>query len=129
MKLIRLFITYLKRNENTGDIYAGHASGWAKNESPIEAEKIMKRRESSHHKSKDGFSAGNIDKFSKNKEAIIGREQLLIEKFRKEERSGNDRNAISPRKKDKMRRYIKAALKLFGAVSVVAIFLYLCSIV
>ena len=127
MQLLRLFITYIKRNEDTGQFYAGHASGNTETESPITALKILKRRDSSHHKSKDGFGAANIDKISTNKDAILGREQLLIEHFKNQEVIGNSRNAISPRKKEKMRRCIEASVKLFGTVSIILVILYLFS--
>lgn len=127
MQLLRLFITYIKRNEETGQFYAGHASGKTETATPLAAQKIMKRRDSSHHKTKNGFGPANIDKISTNKDAIIGREQLLIEHFKSQDVSGNSRNAISPRKKEKMQRCIEASVKVFGAVSIVLVILYLFS--
>ena len=129
MKLFRLFITYIKQNITTGEEYIGHASGLVSEINRKAADKIMRRRDSCHHKSKEGYGAGEIDEISDIKDAILGREQLLINHLLEQEICGNSRNAISPRKKEKMKRCIKAAIKLFGAVSVVILFLYLCNIV
>ena len=49
-----------------------------------EADKIMKKRDTSHHRNKEGYGAGEIDEISENKEAIIGREQLLINHLREQ---------------------------------------------
>lgn len=121
MKLIRWFITYIKENKNTGEEYAGHASGLVDENLNKQqaAQRIMRKRDSNHHKKT--FGRGKIDKISINKDAIIGREQLLINEFRKNGNCGNTRNAISPRKKEKMDRSISAALKLFGAGAVLII--------
>lgn len=125
MKLIRWFITYIKENKNTGEEYAGHASGLVDENLNKQqaAQRIMRKRDSNHHKK--AFGRGKIDKISTNKDAIIGREQLLINEFRKNGKCGNARNAISPRKKEKMNRCISAALKLFGGASIVLFIVYL----
>ena len=125
MKLIRWFITYIKENKDTREEYAGHASGLVdENLSKQQAaQRIMRKRDSNHHKKQ--FGRGKIDKISTNKDAIIGREQLLINEFTENGNCGNTRNAISPRRKDKMERCIKAALKLFGGASVVLFIVYL----
>jgi len=127
MKVFRLFITYIKQNRLTGEEYIGHASGMVSENNRKAADLVMKKRDSSHHKNKEGFGAGEIDEISDNKDAIIGREQLLISHLREQDICGNSRNAISPRKNKKMERCIKAAIKIFGAVSVMLIFLYLCN--
>ena len=82
MKLFRLFITYIKQNNKTNKEYAGHASGLVSSNNRNEVDRIIKKRDSSHHKNKDGYGPCEIDEVSDNKEAIIGREQLLINHFR-----------------------------------------------
>jgi len=128
MKLIRLFITYIKENRKTGEIYAGRASGKFTGNEERDAVKIMKKRDASHHKNKEGYELGQIDKISTNGDAIRGREQMLIDKLKEESRSGNKRNGIGHRNK-KRNKYLKAALKLFGAISIILLFLYLCNII
>ncbi len=127
MKLLKLFITYLKQNHETNEVYSGRASGIYTGDKDIDAVKIMKKRDSSHHKNKDGFDVGFIDKISFDSDAIRGREQNLIDNAKEKGICGNVRNSISPRNK-KRKRYLNAALKTFGTISVILYFLYLCNI-
>ena len=128
MKQIRLFITYLKKNTQTNEYYAGKASGDFSGNELKDALKIMKKRDSSHHKNKEGFELGEIDKTSINEDAIRGREQMLIEHLRDKNVCANQRNSISPRNK-KRNKYLKAAVKLFGTLSIVFYILYICKII
>ena len=68
----RLYVTYTKVNRD-GVVYSGRASGFGKPEA------ILRRRDSSHHKNRDGFGPARIDRVSDNKDAIRGREQQLID--------------------------------------------------
>lgn len=124
---MKLFLTYFKRNNLTGEVYAGRASGKYTGDERRDAAQIMKKRDSSHLMNNKGYNAGEIEETSANGDAIRGREQMLIEKLRKDGISGNERNGISPRNK-KRNKYLQAALKLFGTISVVLYFLYLCNI-
>lgn len=116
MALIRKFITYIKNNSSEDLYYSGHASGNVdENLSNIDAaKKIMRKRDYSHHKNKDGFGIGIIDNISTNKDAIIGREQILHEHFKSQGKSGNRINPINPKKKEKTKRCKTAAHRFFG---------------
>lgn len=127
MKIIRLFLTYFKRNPETGKVYAGRASGEFTGNKAKDALRIMRKRDSSHHKNKDGFDVGEIEKISLDGDAIRGREQMLIDHLKEKGICGNDRNGIGIRNR-RRKRYLKAALKLFGSISVILYFLYLCNI-
>ncbi len=127
MKFVRLFITYLKKNHDTNKVYSGRASGKYTGNEEEDAFRIMRKRDSSHHKNKDAFDIGVIDQISFDGDAIRGREQNLIDSAKAKEICGNARNSISPRNK-KSKRYLKAALKTFGTISVILYFLYLCNI-
>ncbi|MEM7183195.1 MAG: hypothetical protein AAF518_19950 [Spirochaetota bacterium] len=112
----RIFLTYTKKNTNTGEVYSGRASG------TNTARNILLKRDSSHHKNKDNFGNAKIDKVATDGNAIRGREQLLIEKYGGAKSnggsSGNQNNGISYRNKQK-KIYIQAAIKLFGTIVLV----------
>ncbi|KEZ48577.1 hypothetical protein AZ46_0216830 [Metabacillus indicus LMG 22858] len=102
--------TYTKKNKKTGEVYTGRTSGRG---TPLQN---VTNRDRNHHMNKEGFGAAVLDKSSKNKNAIRGREQLLIEKNggakSKKGKSGNKINGISDNNK-KRKTYIKAARKEF----------------
>ena len=52
MGFFRLFVSYIKINENTGELYAGKTSGLTKEDSSEETERIMNERDSCLHKNK-----------------------------------------------------------------------------
>ncbi|TAD97673.1 MAG: hypothetical protein EAZ97_12070 [Bacteroidetes bacterium] len=82
---IRLYITYVKLKRKTGEKYVGMASALVADDSEESADKVLMRRENApHHKNKDGFEAGKVDKISTDRNAIRGREQMLYEHFEKE---------------------------------------------
>ena len=112
LTLILLYATYTKQNPETGFIYVGRTSGWVKMVEFITAQKIVKRRDQNHHKSKDGYDDAVLDKYSIDPNAIRGREQEGIEKNRAKGISGNKRNGISPRNKKRL-IYMSAALAAF----------------
>jgi len=120
--LLRLFLTYTKRNPITGEIYSGRTSGWGK------VIAILRRRDKYHHKNKEGYGDADLDKASTDADAIRGREQQLIDEHGGAKSSGgtsgNDINAISLRNK-KHNKYLAAALKLFGAVSIVVLIIFI----
>ncbi|MCB1160613.1 MAG: hypothetical protein H7A25_26065 [Leptospiraceae bacterium] len=117
----RLYITYIK-NRGDGKTYSGMASGFS------DANNILKRRESSHHKNKEGFGKAEIDRISYDKNAIRGREQMLIDYHGGAQSeggtSGNIYNSISKRNK-KGPKYITAAIAAFGSL----IFLAVCYLI
>ena len=113
--LRRLYITYVKKNEETGKLYFGRASGLVEKIDSKSVNKIKRRRDSSHHKNKESFGQSEIDKISTAYNATKGREDMLIRKAKKEGFSGNKNNGISKRNK-KREQYLNAAIDLFGDV-------------
>ncbi len=110
---IRLFITYVKENNKTGEVYIGRASGLVNEVNTDAANLVRKKRDSSHQKNKEGFSESVIENFTTNSDAIRGREDLLIREAKKHGISGNKYNGISNRNK-KRQQYLNAAIDLFG---------------
>ncbi|MBP6738640.1 MAG: hypothetical protein KA146_01560 [Leptospiraceae bacterium] len=123
----KLYVTYTKKNKNTDEVYSGRTSGENTN-SPEDADRIISARDKYHHKNKDGYEKANLDQESLDKDAIRGREQLLIEHFggakSEDGSSGNSRNSIA-RTNEKRDQYINAALKLFGIISLVLALIYI----
>ena len=79
--------------------------------------KNVEARDRNHHMNKYGYGPAQLDKSSKNYDAIRGREQLQIEKYGGAQStggtSGNNRiNGISPKNKNR-EKYINAAKKEF----------------
>ncbi len=123
----KLYVTYTKKNQVTGEVYSGMASGEYTG-SEKDERKIISSRDSNHHKNQEDFDRALIDQKSQDKDAIRGREQMLIEHFggAKSEggTSGNAINGISPTNKKKG-QYMDAALKLFGFLSLVLAIFYM----
>lgn len=128
LHICKLYVTYRKYNKTNDLYYVGRSSGWVKKVNLKSADKIVKRRDNNHHKNKEGYSPAALDKFSTNKEAIRGREQSLIEKYKTEGKSGNIYNGISPRNKNR-EIYLKEALRIFGDILLVLIVLYLFNMI
>jgi RHS repeat-associated protein len=107
----KTYQTYTKENKKTGETYSGRTSGKG---TPKEN---VAKRDGSHHKNKDGFGPAKLDKSSKNKDAIRGREQKLIDKNGKAKSeggtSGNSVRGVSP-KNPNATKYEEAARKEFG---------------
>ncbi|WP_195758375.1 hypothetical protein [Kangiella sp. HZ709] len=105
-KTEKTYQTYTKKNEETGETYTGRTSGTDK------PEKNVAKRDSNHHMNKKGFGPAKLDKSSKNKDAIRGREQQQIENNGGAKSqggsSGNAINGISD-KNPKKEQYMKAA--------------------
>jgi len=78
-----------------------------------EADKIMRQRDKSHHRNKDGYVSAHLDKISRNKSAIRGREQHLIDKLRAIGKCGNLINGVSLRN-PKREKYNQDATNEFG---------------
>jgi RHS repeat-associated protein len=97
---------YKKENKETGQIYIGRTSG--KKSAP----ENVSKRDSSHHKNRDGFGKAETLLSTPNKDAVRGAEHLLIKKYKNAGISGNILNGISNLNKNKS-RYIKAASKIF----------------
>jgi len=116
--LLKLYLTYFKQNPTSGKVYVGRTSGWGI------VRIILARRDRKHHKNKEGFLPAEIDKVSTDSDAIRGREQQLIDNNVSKGISGNIINGISPRNK-KRNKYLAAALKLFGAVSLVVLIIFI----
>lgn len=104
--------TYTKPNKKTGETYSGRTSGKG---TPKEN---VAKRDANHHKNAEGFGPAKLDKSSKNKDAIRGREQQNIKNNggSKSEggSSGNSINGVSP-KNPKAETYEAAAKKEFGS--------------
>jgi len=113
---LRLFITYIKENSESGEIYIGRASGLVNNTGEEAADKIRKKRNSSHHRNKDNFGEAVIDRISTDYNAIRGREDMMIRRTKELGISGNKYNGISRRNKKRM-KYINAAIDLFGDIA------------
>lgn len=116
----KLFLTYIKKHNEKDEVYSGMASGeWDGSSESIG--KVLEKRDSHHHKNEDNFGPAILDEFSEDKDAIRGREQMLIEHYGGAQSqggtSGNKINGISP-KNTKKNSYISAAIKLFGTISV-----------
>lgn len=123
----KLYVTYTKKNKSTDEVYSGMASGEYTG-SEKDERKIISNRDSNHHKNQEDFDRAIIDQKSQDKDAIRGREQMLIEHFggAKSEggTSGNAINGISPKNKKKD-QYLEAALKLFGFLSLILAIFYI----
>ncbi len=113
MMLITIFLTYLKHNPITKEVYAGRTAGKVEEITPDNLLKVLKRRDGSHSKNNKGFDEAELDKFSTNADAIRGREQNLIDYERKRGKSANTINGISQRNK-KRAVYLLAAVETFG---------------
>lgn len=123
----KIFLTYIKKQNDGDEVYSGMASGdWDGLSEGLS--KVLEKRDSNHHKNEDNFGPAMLDEFSDDKNAIRGREQMLIDHYghAKSEggSSGNQINGISPRNKKKD-LYISAAIKLFGTISILLILLHL----
>jgi hypothetical protein len=121
--MIKIFITYLKRKFATGEVYYGRTSGYVTDSEQESIEYILTKRDKNHQKNKDGFGNALVDKVSENYDAIRGREDMLIEKAKLENISGNKYRGISNRNK-KREQYRKAAILAFGTLCI-SLVLYL----
>jgi len=85
--------SYTKTNPTTGQVKCGRTSGCG---TPLEN---IAKRDSNHHKNKDGFGPAVVDQSSSNTAAVRGREQQLIDAHgvakSNGEASGNTINGIS----------------------------------
>ena len=105
---VMTYQTYTKVNPQTGQVYAGKTSGLG---SPLEN---VARRDSGHVYSKRGFGPAQLDQSSTNKDAISGREQMLIDYYVSLGRSGNvDKNPVVTNRED----FIQQAINEFGPIS------------
>ena len=113
---LRLFITYIKENTESGELYIGRSSGKVNGIDEEAADKIRKKRNNSHHRNKDNFGEAVIDRISTNYNAIRGREDMMIRRTKELGISGNKYNGISNRNK-KRRMYLNTAINLFGDIT------------
>ena len=109
-RVAKTYQTYTKRNRITGEIYSGRTSGKG-----TAFENVQKRDAKHHLKEEDGWEAAELDASHHDKDAIRGREQLLIEQNggAKSEggTSGNKINGISPNNKENRGKYIRACVR------------------
>ncbi len=103
----RTYQTYVKTSRDGKKDYAGRTSGTG---TPLEN---VARRDRNHQRNPEGYGPARLDRSSKNKDAIRGREQQLIDRARESGRSSGQMNGVSPRNPNKD-RYINAAKKEFG---------------
>ena len=110
-------ILYVKRHPQGGKPYVGRTSGKAKELNQKELDKILKSRDHKHHKNKEGFKPAEKIKVSKNKDAVRGEEQRMIDKLGGAQKTGgtssNKINGIA-KNNPKREQYIKAAEEEFG---------------
>lgn len=111
--LITIFITYIKRKIDSPEVYAGRASGKVSAVTPENIAKILRKRDSGHHRNNEGFDKAELDQFSLEYNPIRGREQHLVDYFKVRGISANLINGISPRNK-KRAIYLTAAVESFG---------------
>ncbi|MBL9099499.1 MAG: hypothetical protein JNL82_01010 [Myxococcales bacterium] len=108
---VETYQSYTKTNSTTGQVYSGRTSGTG-----TPRENII-QRDSRHHMNAEGYGSAQLDKSSRNPDAIRGREQFLIEKNGGAQKSGgtsgNRINGISPRN-PKGASYRAAAKQEFG---------------
>ena len=101
----------IKTNPLTGKKYVGRTSGTG---SPLEN---IAKRDSHHHKNKEGYGPAELDKSSSNPDAIRGQEQYQIENNGGAQSqggfSGNAINGISPNN-PKKEKYEQARKREFG---------------
>ncbi len=96
-----------KKVHRNGNVYIGRTSG---SRGPAGD---VKMRDKAHHMSKEGFKGAEVLHSSRNKAAIRGQEQRLIDHHRKLGNSGNKINGISP-KNPRREHYLNEARKEFG---------------
>jgi len=114
--LIWLFVIYVKYNAYKKQYYIGKTSGLVETDDLKSATKLVRKRDSNHHRNKDGFDVARVETFSTDSDAIRGREQIKIDEHKSNGDSGNLRNSISPRNPNKT-KYIAAAIRVFGDVA------------
>lgn len=107
----KTYQTYTKTNKKTGETYSGRTSGKGT------PEQNVAKRDAKHHKNEEGFGPAKLDKSSKSKDAIRGREQQLIDKNGKAKSeggsSGNSVRGVS-KQNPKAKKYEAAAKREFG---------------
>ena len=107
----KTYQTYTKKNEKTGETYSGRTSGTG---TPKEN---VAKRDANHHKNKEDYGPAKLDKSSKDKDAIRGREQQLIDKNGKAKSeggtSGNSVRGVS-KQNSNAKKYEEATKKEFG---------------
>ncbi len=127
MNLIQIFISYLKKNSKTGKVYSGKTSGWVSELNEKTARNVLDKRDKNHHKNKDDFGKAQVDKVSTDSDAIRGREQMLIDSAKEKGICGNTYNSISLRNK-KRKKYLEAAVIVFGTIAMVFLILHAAKI-
>jgi len=110
------YVTYIKtkiEDDGSETVYSGRTSG----PSSWSDQKIVDARNVAHHKTIEGFGPAVADKSSRNRWAIRGREQQLIDYFKKAKSdNGTSGNSIRGVSKDNPRGkiYHFQANRLFG---------------
>lgn len=109
------YVTYTKYNPQTNQYYIGRSSGFGTPET------IVRRRDYNHHRNPEGYLPAILDRWSKNYQAIRGREQQIIDLFGgawsdvgvENTQSGNKIRAISITNFN-LQVYLIQATSLFG---------------
>jgi len=104
---VKTYQTYTKTHPGTGDVYSGRTSGYG---TPLEN---IARRDSRHPWTGRGYGPAKLDKSSRSYEAIRGREQSLIEYFRRWGKAAPQINGISPKNPNRP-LYCTACRRAFG---------------
>jgi len=121
---IKIFLTYIKKKISTGEIYVGRTSGEVDEVNDENIQKVLKNRDKAHQKNKEGYSKADVERVSTDSDAIRGREDMLIAKYKAKNKSGNKYRGISLRNKRRT-RYLQAAIAVFGTLSVYIYFFIL----
>ncbi|MGB5102218.1 MAG: RHS repeat-associated core domain-containing protein, partial [Steroidobacteraceae bacterium] len=108
----RLYVTYTRQHRTTGQIYVGRTSGVGDPETLA-----ANRARGQPHLTSEGFAPPRIDRYSRNRDAIRGREQMVIDYY------GGARSVGGPTRNEingvwdfnpNRPRYMEAARREFG---------------
>jgi len=99
----KTYQTYKKVNKETGEVYVGRTSGTGT------PQQNVKERDRNHHMNKKGYGPADLQKSSKNKDAIRYEEQREIDELGgpKSGKCGNSINGISPNNPN-LQKYLDA---------------------
>jgi len=120
---IKIFLTYVKKKLSSGQVYVGRTSGEVDTINRENILKVLQKRDRSHEKNKEGYAQADLENISTDADAIRGREDMLIAKYKAENTSGNKYRGISLRNKKRL-KYLKAAIIVFGSLSVL-VYIYI----
>ena len=98
----KTYQTYEKVNNDTGEVYVGRTSGAKSPETNVI------NRDYNHHMSDKGFGAAQLKYSTDDYNAVRGQEQIQIDSYKEQGKSGNSINGISPSNPNRQ-KYLNAA--------------------